>query len=184
MKKYIIAALCTLALAGGDVAVASYPHFPYRGLEEEKPAPAKPDKTAKLPKPTKTPVAPKPPVADSAAVDSTKPEAQAPLTGNKAKIEKIINEIVTLGRMSADTDAQRAAKSKKRDAVVEELQGLKFSLGPKGDLIYSVIVRLQNDNHILIHPDDRELFGGKVERGSRYYCAAVIKTLRKIQKSL
>ena len=184
MKKYIIAAFCALALAVGDVAVASYPHFPYRGLEEEKPAPAKPDRKAKLPKPTKTPVAPKPPLADSAAVDSIKPEKEAALSGNKARIEKIINEIVVLGRMPVDTDAQREAKSKKRDAVVDELQGFKFAIGSKGDLIYSVIIRLQNDDRILIHPDDRLLFDGTVERGSRYYCALAIKTLRKIQKTL
>lgn len=174
MNRYIIFALGALALAGAEVAEASYPHFPYRGLEDEPAATTKPAKTpGKAPKPEA--------VVQNAPADSARREVQK---GPKAEIEAIIKQVAALGRMPVDTPAQRQAKLKRRDVIVEKVQTLKYFLGEKGAILYSVIISLNNDGHILLPPNDEKLFTGDVKRGSRYYCARIIDTLRYLQKSL
>lgn len=146
-KNKLLATVLLCSLAANARWHSSYPHF--------------------LPEVTTLPQAPA-----GSAEGSAQPDA--PVTF-KERLKAMVPRIRKLGAMPAYTDAQRSAKEKVRDAIVEELNSDVTSLSAKQTNQLNVINRQLNNPVTVGRPDDEKTFlGEKKAEGSRSYCHKII----------
>lgn len=183
ISKLLLAALVSGFAANAAGWHSSYPHFlPGDTAKAEKPAkPAKPKKPAK---PAEPPV-PTPPKAQTDTVPATVPvaptdtvtpaEKSEVTSAFKERLKTALPRITRLGAMPADTDAQRAAKEKVRDGIVEDLNKDVMNLTSEQSDQLQVITRRLKDPKAVGRPDDEKTFlGEKKAEGSRSYCRKII----------